>query len=79
MPDKMNIDYLKLLLHGEFQKYEVMTISVVGDQSKRTANPNYKTKKHIFLISDYYLLLLFLVKPLLHVVVPELLVLVDPR
>ena len=31
MPDKMNLDYLKLL-YGEFQKYEVMIMSVIGGQ-----------------------------------------------
>ena len=29
MPDKMDLDYLKLL-YCEFQKYKVMTMSVVG-------------------------------------------------
>ena len=56
MPDKMDLDYLKLL-YCEFQKYEVMTMSVVGGQPKRHANPNYKATKHIkraFPISDYY-------------------------
>ena len=53
MPDKMNFfDYLKLLF-CEFQKYEVMTMSVVGGQPKKKkkhANPSYKTQT--FLISD---------------------------
>ena len=42
---------------GEFQKYEVMTMSVVGDQSKKknAQIPIIKQKKHtFFLISDYY-------------------------
>ena len=54
MPDKMNLDYLKLL-YCEFQNYEVMTMSVVGGQPKKDTNPNYKAAKHIestFLISD---------------------------
>ena len=60
MPDKMNSDYLKLF-YREFQKYEVMTMSVtvVGGQPKKKKNPNpsYNATKHIertFLISDYY-------------------------
>ena len=55
MPDKMNLDYLKLL-YCEFQKYEVMNFSVVGGHPKKKhANPNYKATKHIertFLTSD---------------------------
>ena len=49
MPDKMNLDYLKLL-YCEFQKYEVMTMSVVGGQPKKKkkhANTSYKATKHI--------------------------------
>ena len=45
------------LLYYEFQKYEVMTMSLVDVQQKKHANPSYKTTKHIkctFLISDYY-------------------------
>ena len=56
MPDKMNLDYLKLL-YCEFQKYKVMTMSVVDGQPKKHTNPSYKATKHIertFLISDYY-------------------------
>ena len=56
MPDQMNLDYLKLLF-SEFQKYEVTTMSLVGGQPKKHANPSYKATKHIeriFLISDYY-------------------------
>ena len=52
----MNLGYLELL-YCEFQKYEVMTMSVVGDQPKKHANSSYKAAKHIertFLISDYY-------------------------
>ena len=43
MPDKMNnyLDYLKLL-YCEFQKYEVMTTSVVGGQQKNTQTPVIK-------------------------------------
>ena len=51
MPDKMNLDYIKLL-NCEFQKHEFMTMSVVGGH----ANPSYKATKHTegtFLISDY--------------------------
>ena len=45
---------------GEYQKYEVMTMSVVSGQSKKKKNtqiPLIKQKKHIertFRISDYY-------------------------
>ena len=58
MPDKMGLDYLKLL-YCEFQEYEVMTMSAEGGQPKRKkhAKPSYKATKHIersFLISDYY-------------------------
>ena len=55
LPDKINLDHLKLL-YCEFQKYEVMTMSVVGGQPKKHANPSCKATKHIertFLISDY--------------------------
>ena len=38
MPDKMNLDYLKLL-YCEFQKHEVMTKPVVGGQPKKTPKP----------------------------------------
>ena len=34
MPDKMNLDYLKLL-NCEFQKYEVRTTSVAAGQPKK--------------------------------------------
>ena len=55
MPDTVNLNYLKLL-YCEFQKYEVMTISVVGDQPKKQhANPSYKATRHVdrtTLISD---------------------------
>ena len=53
MPDKMNLDYVKLR-HCEFQKYEVMTMSVVGGQPEKHAITSYKATKHIertFLIS----------------------------
>ena len=46
MPDKINSDYLKLL-YCKFQKYEVMTMSVVDVQPKRHANPSYKATKPI--------------------------------
>ena len=36
MPDKMNLEYLKVL-YCEFQKYEVMTMSVVSGQSNKHA------------------------------------------
>ena len=55
MPYKMNLDHLKLL-YCEFQKYDVMTVSVVGGQPKKHANPSYRATKRIertFLISDY--------------------------
>ena len=58
MPGKMNLGYLKLL-YCEFQKYEVMTMSVVGGQPKKHANPSYKATKHMeltFLTSDSILL-----------------------
>ena len=35
MPDKMDLDYLKLL-YCEFEKYEAMTMSVEGAQPKKT-------------------------------------------
>ena len=57
MPDKMNLDFPKLL-YCEFQKYEVMTKSVVVVRYKRNpANPSYRATKKIersFLISNYY-------------------------
>ena len=46
MPDKMNLDYVKLR-HCEFQKYKVMTMSVVGGQPGKHANTSYKATKHI--------------------------------
>ena len=60
-PDKMNLNYLKLLC-CEFQKYKVMTISVVGGHKKKLkeqkhTNPSYKATKQIectLLISDYH-------------------------
>ena len=60
MPDRMNLDYLKLL-NSEFQKYEVMIMSVVGGQPKKKkhGNTSYKATNHIqrtFLISDYHYL-----------------------
>ena len=53
MPDEMNLH----LLYCEFQKYEVMTMSVVGGPPKRIRKYKYKATKHIestFLITDYY-------------------------
>ena len=55
--DKMKLDYLNLL-YCEFQKYEVMTMSVVG--GRKHANTSCKGKKNMertFLISYYYWLL----------------------
>ena len=46
MPDKMNLDDHKLLYY-EFKKYEIMTMSVVGGQPKKHANPSHKATKHI--------------------------------
>ena len=45
------------LLYCKFQKYEDMTMSVVGGQPIKHANTSCKATKHIertFLISDYY-------------------------
>ena len=58
------------LIFCDFQKYEVMAMSVVGGESKKRkshTNPSYNTKKHIqrtFLISDLllYIVILFMVK-----------------
>ena len=55
MPDKMNLDDLKLL-YCQFQEHEGMIMSVLGGQPRKK-NMNYKATKHIertFLISDYY-------------------------
>ena len=41
MLDNINLDHLKLL-YCEFQKYEVMTMSVVGGQPKNTQIPVIK-------------------------------------
>ena len=63
MSDKLNLGYLKQL-YCEFQKYEVMTVSAGGGQSKKHANTSYKARKHIqrtFLISDYEILSTFFV------------------
>ena len=60
MPDNMNLDYLKLL-YCEFQKDEVMTMSVVGSQPKKKKNVQIpvikqltKQNERTFLISDYF-------------------------
>ena len=53
MPEKMNLDYLKLL-YCEFQKCKVMTMSVIGGQPKKTQIPAAKHIEHTFLISDFY-------------------------
>ena len=56
MPGKINSDHVKLL-DCKFQKYEVMTMSVVGDQPKKHINTSYKATKHVeraVLISDYF-------------------------
>ena len=59
----MNLDYLKML-YCECQKYDVMTMSVVGSQQrkkKENKKLGCKATKHIeqtFLISDYYQLML---------------------
>ena len=56
MPDKMNLDYLKLIYCG-CQKYEVMTMSVIGGPPKTHSNPSWKASQKIgraFLVSDYY-------------------------
>ena len=42
MPDNMNLDYLKLR-YREFQKYEVMIMSVVGGQPKKKKHTNLET------------------------------------
>ena len=41
MPDKMNLDDLKLLYRA-CQKYEVMTMCAVGGQPKNRANLSHK-------------------------------------
>ena len=46
MPDKMNLDCLNLL-YCEFQKYEVMTMTVVGGKSKKQAYTSYEATKQI--------------------------------
>ena len=54
MPDKISLNYLKLLY---YEKYEVVTLCEGGGQPKKNAKPSYKATKHIertFLISDYY-------------------------
>ena len=49
-------DHLKLF-YCKFQKCEVMTMSVVGDQPKKYINTSYKATKHVehaVLISHYF-------------------------
>ena len=46
MLDKMNLDHLRLL-YCEFQKYEVMTMTVVGGWSKKHANPRCIKQQNI--------------------------------
>ena len=46
MPDRMNLDYLKLL-NSEFQKYEVMIMSVVGGQPKKKNTETPAIKQQI--------------------------------
>ena len=43
-PDKMNLDHLKRL-YCEFQKYEVMTMSVVGGRWSAKKKKKKKKKK----------------------------------
>ena len=42
---QINLDHLKLL-YGEFQKCEVITMSVAGGQPNKHANPSSKVTKH---------------------------------
>ena len=53
MPENMNLDYLKLR-YREFEKYEVMTMSVVGSKQKILSCVKQYDVEHTFLISDYY-------------------------
>jgi len=53
--DKTNLDHLKLL-YREFQKYQVIAMSLVGGQPNKHTNPSYNATKHMectFLLSDY--------------------------
>ena len=57
MRDKMNLDHLKLF-YCEFQKYEVMTMSVVSGQPKKKNTPipliKPQNTSHVLFQSDYY-------------------------
>ena len=62
MPDKMNLDYLKLL-YCEFQKDEVMNMSVVGGQPKKTRKFQLKSNKtHRTHFSNLWLFLVYVIK-----------------
>ena len=55
VPDRINLYYFNVLC-CEYRKHEVMTLSIVGDQPKKRANPFYKAIKQIertFLTSHY--------------------------
>ena len=60
MPDKMNLDYLKLL-YCEFQKYDVMTLSVVGGQPKNMQIPVIKQQTYQMHFSNLWLLLVIII------------------
>ena len=49
----MKLDYLKLL-YCEFQKYEIMNMSVVGGQQKNPVIKQQNTSETAFLISDSF-------------------------
>ena len=56
-PDKMNLDYLKLL-YCEFQKYEVMTMSLGGGQPKKARKSQLQgNKTHRTHFSNLWVLL----------------------
>ena len=65
MPDKMNLDDLKLL-YCEFHKYEVVTMSVVGAQPKNTRKSqlwSHKTHRTYFSNLRLFLAIFFLSPP----------------
>ena len=65
MPDKMNLDDLKLL-YCEFHKYEVMTMSLVGAQPKNTRKSqlwSHKTHRTYFSNLRLFLAIFFLSLP----------------